>query len=279
MLTDTLLKRTFSLLAFLSVGSLTGVACTAGTVVGGSGTGGNAPYDPCSGKVCGATCTTCDPNDPSCVETEEVKVCDDAGACVSGGGAVACSGGGACDGKACGEECAICPVDDPDCAEPYLGYCSGDGSSCSLAYPVCEYVPCGDKACGEQCTICDPTDPSCVEDASIKVCDATGACVSDTGAITCSTDACEGLSCGDACAFCSAADPDCPEPVLGYCSAGGNCSLPFPVCDYDSCAGKDCGDPCTICDPSDPTCVETGEQKVCDATGACVSDTGAITCE
>lgn len=41
-------------------------------------------YDPCAGKVCGASCTVCDPADPSCVETAVVKSCDAGGSCVTG---------------------------------------------------------------------------------------------------------------------------------------------------------------------------------------------------
>ena len=40
-------------------------------------------YDPCAGKVCGDACQLCDPNDEDCVETNEIKACNEAGECVS----------------------------------------------------------------------------------------------------------------------------------------------------------------------------------------------------
>jgi len=41
----------------------------------------NHDYEPCAGKPAGAPCRVCPQNDPSCVETMEVKACDGAGAC------------------------------------------------------------------------------------------------------------------------------------------------------------------------------------------------------
>lgn len=38
-------------------------------------------YEPCAGKVCGETCTVCDPRDEDCVETAVVKYCQDDGSC------------------------------------------------------------------------------------------------------------------------------------------------------------------------------------------------------
>jgi hypothetical protein len=32
-------------------------------------------YDPCLNKACGASCTICDPHDPSCVEPPGTKTC------------------------------------------------------------------------------------------------------------------------------------------------------------------------------------------------------------
>lgn len=45
--------------------------------------GGKAPYLPCAGKACGASCTVCDPTDINCFETAVIKQCDKTGACVA----------------------------------------------------------------------------------------------------------------------------------------------------------------------------------------------------
>jgi len=39
------------------------------------------PYEPCADKACGDLCTICDPNDPDCVETAQVKLCQPDGGC------------------------------------------------------------------------------------------------------------------------------------------------------------------------------------------------------
>lgn len=41
----------------------------------------NHDYEPCAGKAAGAPCRVCPQNDPSCIETMEVKACDGAGTC------------------------------------------------------------------------------------------------------------------------------------------------------------------------------------------------------
>jgi hypothetical protein len=38
-------------------------------------------YDACAGKMCGDTCTICDPNDSGCSETAVLKVCNEFGVC------------------------------------------------------------------------------------------------------------------------------------------------------------------------------------------------------
>lgn len=38
-------------------------------------------YDPCAGLSCGSMCSLCDPNDPDCMETGEIKACNHAGGC------------------------------------------------------------------------------------------------------------------------------------------------------------------------------------------------------
>jgi hypothetical protein len=39
-------------------------------------------YDPCAGKANGDACTACPPDDPACIETDVLKVCD-GGKCVN----------------------------------------------------------------------------------------------------------------------------------------------------------------------------------------------------
>jgi hypothetical protein len=49
---------------------------------------GDDAYDPCEDKACGDECTECAPDDPDCVETLVIKVCDADGIC--GGDATTC---------------------------------------------------------------------------------------------------------------------------------------------------------------------------------------------
>lgn len=96
--------------------------------------GGDAerPYDPCAGKACGASCSVCPPNDPTCTETADVKTCDAVGLCRSGG--VACTDASPpppydpCEGKTCGSSCTQCPPTDPTCVETaVLKTCNKEG--------------------------------------------------------------------------------------------------------------------------------------------------------
>lgn len=41
------------------------------------------PYDPCAAASCGASCSLCDPGDPSCVEPAVVAACDHTATCAS----------------------------------------------------------------------------------------------------------------------------------------------------------------------------------------------------
>jgi hypothetical protein len=92
-----------------------------------------AAYEPCEGKACGAPCTLCAPNDPSCAETSVLKFCDEQGSC--GAKQPVCQGprpgeeGGICGGFAgfvCnpGLECADKP-DYPD--DDSTGTCQKPG--------------------------------------------------------------------------------------------------------------------------------------------------------
>src|SRR5262245_1219841 len=58
-----------------------GGAVGGGPGAGGGSTGGTPAWDPCSGKVCGAQCSVCPPDDKNCVEDMSIKVCDASGKC------------------------------------------------------------------------------------------------------------------------------------------------------------------------------------------------------
>jgi hypothetical protein len=157
-----------------------------------SGPGEECPevYEPCADKVCGDTCTVCDPADTECIETEEIKVCDEVGACVSDTGDICAEEEVAydpCADKVCGDTCSACDPADTDCVETAeIKVCDEAGSCVSDTGSICAeeevaYDPCAAKACGDMCTLCDPADLDCVETAVVKVCDDAGTCVTDTG--------------------------------------------------------------------------------------------------
>ena len=50
----------------------------------GCGNGTTPPaYDACAGKACGASCTECPPDPPTCIESAVPKACDAGGHCVA----------------------------------------------------------------------------------------------------------------------------------------------------------------------------------------------------
>jgi len=65
-----------SVLVF-AVGGLIALACGGQSSLGDGGnpigSGGSGGYQPCAGKTCGSTCSTCDPSDRTCNETAVVK--------------------------------------------------------------------------------------------------------------------------------------------------------------------------------------------------------------
>jgi hypothetical protein len=78
---------------------------------------------PCAGKSIGDACTICDPTDPDCMETMELKACDASGACVSQGASY-----DPCSGKSVGDACTICDPSDPTCMETMeLKACDASG--------------------------------------------------------------------------------------------------------------------------------------------------------
>ncbi len=245
-----------------------------------------APYEPCADKVCGDTCQVCDPNEPDCVETQEIKACNAEGACVSEVPNLCEGAYEPCAGKTCGDACTQCAPDDADCFETQeLKVCDPNGVCVSDTGDVCggeePYEPCAGKSCGDACTQCAPDDDDCFETEELKVCDPNGVCVSNTGDVCeAAYDPCEDKACGDECKLCAPDDDDCAEDqVVKACNPEGQC---VPIADglcegfYDPCADKVCGDECKLCAPDDPDCIESQELKACDTGGKCVSDVGDL---
>ncbi len=105
---------------------------------------GCPPYDPCGGKSCGDACQLCDPADPDCVETDDIKTCSDSGICESGP-SLCTPPYDPCGGKSCGDACQLCDPADADCVETDdIKACSADGT-CESGPAVCNADPC------EQC--------------------------------------------------------------------------------------------------------------------------------
>lgn len=255
----------------------------------GSDGGGSDPWDPCGPEDCGRTCSLCDPNDPDCVETAELKVCDGEGRCVSDTGAITCDPvdpPSRCELKPDPGPCeAAFPgwYFDPDtgtCEEFIWGGCDGTLpfetlESCQAS---CEDgpipSPCAGAACGTPCSLCgqDGTTPagqSCQEPSG-GVCDGEGQCVS--GDILCQEpEACGPNSCGDSCEICEQG-----QCSAGVCDSEGACQDQFDprpiVCEQDDpCADKMCGDPCSFCAANDPDCVEPPVVLLCDEVGECTT--------
>jgi len=98
------------------------------------------PYLPCAGKVCGASCTVCDPSDTTCSETADVKTCDTAGACR--GGAPSCDATtpppyDPCEGKTCGSSCTLCRPGDGSCVETAVLKVCNKAGTCQSGAPGC----------------------------------------------------------------------------------------------------------------------------------------------
>ena len=100
----------------------------------------DSPPESCEGKTCGMQCLLCPPDDVDCVETAEVKVCNDKGQCVpseAGVCATAMADSDPCSGLPCGAPCVSCRPGDPTC-EPIsmqhecnaLGVCSDEPPMC-----------------------------------------------------------------------------------------------------------------------------------------------------
>ena len=110
------------------------VSCPSSKCVNGScvsGFPGCSGYQPCAGKTCGASCSQCDPKDPTCSETAVLKYCDASGTCTPN--APNCGGGGVCKTRA---DCP--PVTDLICRTCPGGTCAQMdcvNGSCQFACP------------------------------------------------------------------------------------------------------------------------------------------------
>ncbi len=229
-------------------------------------TGGD--YDPCAGSSCGDVCSICPPDDEDCIETAEIKACNEAGQCVSDNGAL-CDDpgdGSQCADAECGTPCTECGIDELDCTEPSEGHvCNGAGTCIVEVENTCEWLdPCGGQACGATCSTCPPGE-ACP--AVEQYCDSEGTCSSEFP--TCE-DPCAGLSCGEPCSTCPPGK-DCPA-IAEACNPAGECvDDTGDLCVYEPCDGLQCGDACALCPPWDEDCVETAEVKACDENAMCVS--------
>jgi hypothetical protein len=136
-----------------------------------------AARNACSGKSAGEECRLCPPNDGSCFETMELKVCNAAGECGSHSAPVPPPPKYApCAGKKTGDTCSLCAPGDASCVETMeLKACDASGACTSQTSPPA-YDPCAGKSSGAACTLCDPADSTCVETAVLKACDAAGVC-------------------------------------------------------------------------------------------------------
>jgi hypothetical protein len=207
-----------------TIGMTGGTGATGGTGMAGSGGGGG--YAPCANKACGATCTLCDPTDPSCVEDQIVKYCDTSGDC-------------GVNFPVCGmTECTTAM----DCVTPAFCELCSDGSS------ACPTSDCVSGKCVTSFPTC-PT-PACMSDAdcpvSVAPCQAcpdgstacpwahciAGQCASGIDACD-NTDPCQGKSCGDACSTCPAGGV-CNN-LAQYCDENLNCQVNQPMCTAPQC--------------------------------------------
>ena len=259
-----------------------GVGGTAGGSSGAGGMSGGSEYDPCAGRACGEACTQCDPADPNCVETEEVKACDQDGTCH--GGPVSC---GPTDSGVVYPSCGTDQTSGGSCAgrddQPTPECCLGDGTFLRCSYEVCTnsipgncsgswqpvpgsdacggYQPCAGKSCGDSCAVCDPADPNCVETADVKACDPSGECVSAGGVECPQPQSCE-LSGANTC---GAGQVCC---ALGRCGPvvqdEGVCEAADPAtgqCEPCECASRPGG--CPVCNsPDTPILTPSGEVPI-----------------
>jgi hypothetical protein len=141
---------------------------------GGDQSPGGSPYDPCSGKVCGASCHLCAPDAKECVEPAVVLTCDADAKCLAAGTGRACFD--PCLGKHCGESCDPCAPGLPCPMNPVASQCDGAGR-CVLPGNGTSCTACEGKTCGTPCTIDPPCYPLCLMPSLLGTCDGNGTCV------------------------------------------------------------------------------------------------------
>ncbi|RMG14083.1 MAG: hypothetical protein D6729_14185, partial [Deltaproteobacteria bacterium] len=185
-------------------------------------------YDPCAGLSCGEICHLCPPNDPTCVETAEVKVCNQDGVCTSlypqCSEPVPCQADSDCNE---GESCV-----DGRC-EPGPCLCA-DGSLCDENGQCGQNAgPCAGKRCGELCDPCegDPNADGCI--TVVSFCQADGSCRPETPV-------CEGPGECDERGLCPDGTPCNPD---GSCPGGVVCSSDDVCPPGTACVGGLC-EPC-----------------------------------
>lgn len=103
------------------------------------------PYDPCGGKACAEPCHLCGPDDHDCVESAELKICDQNGSCVSPGQNpdLSCAAPEPCAGQPCGASCVwnLPCWNQGSCMMPEspVGSCTADFvGECAIGQVVCD---------------------------------------------------------------------------------------------------------------------------------------------
>lgn len=249
-------------------GGSSGSSGSGGTAAaaGGGGTGG-ATWDPCGGKPCGAECSVCPPNDPSCAETAVLKFCDSSGSCGSAYPVCQpqqCQDSGDCPDV--GAPCEPCPDGSFACpgVDCIGGQCVFSGSSCQGQ----QCKDAGDcPAVGAPCQLCNDGSYACPWTDCVN-----GVCVGGFPGCP-GFEPCDGKACGDPCTQCPPNDPGCAETsVLKFCDQNGSCQPNFPTCGGNNqCQSeKDCA-VITVCIPcpgtpggcAQPACVNGKCDLVC----------------
>ena len=213
--------------------------------------------DPCAGKECGVTCTTCLPGE-ICLTV--VEFCNADGMCTP-------------EFPKCDDEAP--PCSEIDCAP---------GFECNAETGDCEWDPCSKKKCGDPCSLCSPFEPECTELSVEKFCDEEGFCGAKLPQCGPVEDLCEDFlppckkngECpiGMICSFegCNPTFATC-DPITGEIEATEDCNggvcVDAPLdpcseiecakdytcnskpgeCEWTPCAGKKCGELCKLCPP------------------------------
>lgn len=205
-------------------------------VGGAGGTGGGATWDPCGGKVCGAECSLCAPNDPECAETAVLKFCDEKGQC--GQAYPACSSSQCTTDSDCpsiGAPCQQCP--DGSYACPWT---KCEAGQCVGGFDACQGQQCkADSDCPSMGAPCQPCPDGSFACPWTK-CD-NGFCAGGFDGCA-GYDPCANKACGDACTLCPPNDPNCAETtVLKFCDGKGQCGPSVPSCGGAQCkSDMDC---------------------------------------